>query len=239
MEAGTIQQRESFLNNIAKQLGRERMSTVVRPDWKYNPQLELYKGVNQDDLVEILKNQCNNIHTTFRETTTVDLENVVNEVITEYEGKLIVAENDSRFEEFGLSNYLHTELPKEHRKLHLWDPGLGQENIEFSKTADVGIAFSDITLAESGTVVLFSSSMRGRSVSLLPISFICIIPKSTIVPRMTQAASAIHKQIEAGDEVPSCVNFITGPSNSADIEMVLIVGVHGPVKVTYIVVSDK
>jgi len=55
---------------------------------------------------------------------------------------------------------------------------------------------------------------------------------------MTQAAERIHQENIEGNSVSSCVSFVTGPSNSADIEMKLIVGVHGPVAATYIVVKE-
>src|SRR5699024_12387883 len=93
----------------------------------------------------------------------------------------------------------------------------------------IGIVFSDITLAESGTTVLFNNKYNGRAISLLPHSYVALIPKSTIVPRMTQARKMIHERDLAGDDVASCVSFVTGASKCADIDMELIEGVHGPV----------
>lgn len=239
MSTGMIHNRDSFLNNIAKSLGRERQKKIIKPKWNHNPQYEVFKGASQDELTEILKEQCKNIHTTVYETTTAELSNIINEVIEAYGGESIVTWDDPRFEEFGLDKYINNQLPESGKNVHVWNPEAGEENVEFSKTADVGITFSDTTLAESGTVVLFSSKGKGRSVSLLPATYIAIVPKSTIVPRMTQVAAKVHEQIQNGDLVASCVNFISGPSNSADIEMNLIVGVHGPIKATYIIVNDK
>lgn len=234
MATGQIHNRSSFLDNLAKNLGRERRSEVVKPQWQHNPQWEVYKGYSQDELVGVLKKQCELIHTEVHETVTAELSTVIPHLIKQYGGKSVVTWDDPRFEEAGLANLGDEDLTH-----HVWDADGGDENLSFSATADVGITFSDTTLAESGTVVLYSDKGKGRAVSLLPAVYIAIIPKSTIVPRMTQAAKSIHDKIESGELVASCVNFISGPSNSADIEMNLIVGVHGPVKATYVIVDDQ
>jgi L-lactate dehydrogenase complex protein LldG len=232
---GTIQNRDSFLGQIATRLGRERKTYLDRPKWNYNPQDEVLKNANQDELLEVLKQQCKNIHTEIVITNTGKLSDSLKEVVNKYGGGPVTAWKDERFDQYGLTNLMQQEGFFDH---HIWDHTRGKENISIAEHANVGITISDITLAESGTAVLFSSKDKGRSVSFLPTNSVIIIPKSSIVPRMTQAARMIREKVKNGEQVASCINFITGPSNSADIEMILVVGVHGPIKATYIVVED-
>lgn len=234
----TIKNRDAFLENVASNLGRlRRTEGVVRPKWSVKPQLDVFKHHSQDELVDELEAICEVIHTDLIRTTKSELHTTLLTAFEALDGKTIVASNDQRNKEFGLDDF-YKQQADDGRHIHLWNEETKEDNHTIAERADIGMTFSDITLAESGTVVLFNNKYNGRSVSLLPRSYIAIIPKSTIVPRMTQATKLIHEHTIAGDDVASCVSFITGPSNSADIEMKLIVGVHGPVSATYIVVED-
>ncbi|CAM4259408.1 LutC/YkgG family protein [Lederbergia lenta] len=234
----TIQNRDSFLDNVAKSLGRPRLTEgVKRPKWSLSPQWDVYEGYSADQLVDVLERQCIAIHTDFKRTDKAGLSETLKEVIEGYAGKKLIAVNDHRNEEFGLPA-IFEELHQKGIHIRIWDSTRGKENQVYAEMADIGITFSDITLAESGTLTLFNDKNNSRTISLLPRVHVAIIPKSTLVPRITQATNRIHEANEQGREVSSCVSFISGPSNSADIEMNLIVGVHGPVQATYIVVDD-
>ncbi|WP_318505011.1 lactate utilization protein C [Bacillus sp. T3] len=236
---GTIHNRDAFLQTISKRLGREKINTVVeRPTYKHNPQVNVFKGATQDQLVDILKEQCKNIHTTVVLASKNDLAEKLKEIVNNFGGGPISAWDDVRFSEYGLDSLLKQEWPEADVEVNLWNPSKGKENIEQAEKANIGITVSDITLAESGTVVLLSDKEKGRTVSFLPVNSIMIVPKSSIVPRMTQAAKILREKVKNGEQVPSCINFISGPSNSADIELNLVVGVHGPVRATYIIVED-
>lgn len=236
---GTIHNRDAFLSTISSSLGRPiRKEGVSRPVWKHHPQWKVLKDATQDELVDVLKKQCAHIHTDIVETSAESLAETVMQVVVGYGGGQVITWDDPRFEKHGVKQKMQGEWIAEGIDVHVWDPKISEENIVIAERSNVGITFSDQTLAESGTVVLFSGNGKGRSVSLLPATYIAIIPKSTIVPRITQAAHAIHNRISEGENIPSCINFISGPSNSADIEMNLVVGVHGPIKATYIVVND-
>ncbi|MGE6258417.1 LutC/YkgG family protein [Heyndrickxia sporothermodurans] len=236
---GTIKNRDAFLTNITRNLGRSKILEEVEPtSYKNLPQHQVLKGASLDELVQVLKNQCVNIHVDFFETNVNELSTIVNQVVTQYGGGPLSLWKDKRFEQFGLSPLIENEWLNQY-DVHIWDASKGKENVKRCEKANVGITFSDITLAESGTVVLFNDKDKGRSVSLLPKTYIAIIPKSSLVPRMTQASIQIREKIKKGEIISSCINFITGPSNSADIEMNLVVGVHGPVKAAYILVNDR
>src|SRR6185437_1652815 len=119
--------------------------------------------------LEVLKTQCTKIHTDVIETNKANLVETVKKMVSEYGGGPIVTWKDSRFDDYGLTPLFNEIWPAENINVHEWDYTRKEENIHLAEKANVGITISDITLAESGTAVLFSSKDRGRTVSFLPL----------------------------------------------------------------------
>ncbi|HEX6280007.1 MAG TPA: lactate utilization protein [Pyrinomonadaceae bacterium] len=87
---------------------------------------------------------------------------------------------------------------------------------------DAGITGTQLAIAETGTLVLRSSSEAHRLVSLVPPVHICLVSAADIVPTMFEALD------ELKDVVDPAITFVTGPSRTSDIELTLAIGVHGP-----------
>jgi L-lactate dehydrogenase complex protein LldG len=77
-------------------------------------------------------------------------------------------------------------------------------------------------LADTGSVVLAASPQEPRARSLLPEVHVSILREDRILPGLEELFAAL------GDDLPSALAIVTGPSRSADIEQTLAVGVHGP-----------
>ena len=100
--------------------------------------------------------------------------------------------------------------------------------------ADCAVVVATGAIAQTGTVVVGSTANRGRSNSLLPPRVAFVVDEATIVD--TPGDVLRHRHRWWPERPPSQIVFISGPSRSADIEMTLTVGVHGPGAVHAIVV---
>lgn len=85
---------------------------------------------------------------------------------------------------------------------------------------DLGITEADFLLPETGTLVLRSSAEKPRAVSLAPRVHLAIVDREMLRADMHQVFA------EAKDH--HYLLFITGPSRTADIELTVTLGVHGP-----------
>lgn len=105
--------------------------------------------------------------------------------------------------------------------------------------ADLGLTGVDLAIAETGTLVLVSGAGRPRSTSLLPPCHIAVFDRTALVESLSQVG--VFLEAWHGDgQAPSggaSINFITGPSRTADIELTLTRGVHGPKEVHAIFVE--
>ena len=97
---------------------------------------------------------------------------------------------------------------------------------------DVGISTAQAAIAETGTLLLESESERHRLVSLVPPVHIAIVDAADICLTLGEALAAVAR----GDELSPTITLITGPSRTADIELTLAIGVHGPQEL-YVIVN--
>jgi L-lactate dehydrogenase complex protein LldG len=98
----------------------------------------------------------------------------------------------------------------------------------------VGITGAYCAIAETGTLMLLSGAQTPAATSLLPETHVAVVHAGRIVRAMEDAWRLLRSEHGA---MPRAVNFISGPSRTADIEQTLVLGVHGPCRVHIVVVA--
>ncbi|MGH9463723.1 MAG: LutC/YkgG family protein [Vicinamibacteria bacterium] len=92
-------------------------------------------------------------------------------------------------------------------------------------SAHAGLTAVDFGVAETGTLVLLARPAEGRAVSLVPPIHLGVLRARDIVLELGELFERVRAR---QDGLPSALTFVTGPSSTADIELVHTVGVHGP-----------
>lgn len=110
-------------------------------------------------------------------------------------------------------------------------PMTGTASLAEQARAGVGVTGCDAAVAETGSLVLFSARGQSRTVSLLPPFHVALVERQKLFFTLAGVLEAHRALLETS---ASCT-VITGPSRTADIELTLTLGIHGPGRVAIII----
>ena len=102
--------------------------------------------------------------------------------------------------------------------------------------ARIGITRCESLITRLGTVMVSSRLNPGRKIIVFPEIHLVVGYTSQLVPDLKQALQLIRKKY--GDQPPSMISLITGPSRTADIEKTLVMGAHGPMEFYVFLIED-
>lgn len=108
----------------------------------------------------------------------------------------------------------------------------------------LGITGADYAIAETGSVIVLPRRGLSRLVSVVPPAHLAIVRPSDVLGTLDDLFTLRRLEYHrngagrSGGDMGSYLNFITGPSRTADIEQTIVVGVHGPREV-HLLLLDK
>lgn len=132
-------------------------------------------------------------------------------------------------------------------KIYTWEPSVQEllktygfpfltTDRDFS-SAEVGITTCEALIARNGSIMVSSANAGGRRLSIYPPVHIVFAQASQLVMDIRHALKAI--QDKYGQNLPSMLTTITGPSRTADIEKMLVLGAHGPKELYVFLIEDR
>jgi L-lactate dehydrogenase complex protein LldG len=98
------------------------------------------------------------------------------------------------------------------------------------ESCDVGITECEVLIAQTGSVLVTSRSSGGRVLSALPPHHVVLARRDQLLPDLPGAFAFLRHKY--APDYPSLISVITGPSRTGDIERILVLGAHGPRKLT-------
>ena len=107
------------------------------------------------------------------------------------------------------------------------DGGYALDDLE---DCDAALTECEVLVAQTGSVLVSAGSAGGRALSVLPPHHVVLARRNQMVPDLTAALRWVQEKFKGN--FPSFLSFITGPSRTGDIERILVLGAHGPKKLT-------
>lgn len=105
------------------------------------------------------------------------------------------------------------------------------------EAADAGITTCEALIARNGSIMLTNGNEAGRRLSIYPPIHIVVAKASQLVMDIKHGLQRVKEKY--GDKIPSMVSTITGPSRTADMEKMSVLGAHGPKELYVFLIEDR
>lgn len=121
------------------------------------------------------------------------------------------------------------------RALHIDDSGAHPYDKDALEACDLGITTCVALVAQTGSVLLTSRDSGGRALSVLPPHHLVVATADQMLPDLPATMAFVREKY--GSDLPSLVTLHTGPSRTGDIERTIVLGAHGPKKLTVVLIT--
>lgn len=154
------------------------------------------------------------------------------EEFTNVGGQFVFCEDEIQF----IDSLLNLAENCKWHKIYCWEPALQEvlarydypyfETDKDFEEAEVGFTLCEALVARNGSILLSNAGMAGRRLSIYPPVHIVLAYTSQLVTDLKDGFKLIKNKY--GNQLPSMITNVTGPSRTADIEKTLVMGAHGP-----------
>jgi len=249
--------RKAFLNHIAQALGTSRPTLeAVDPDTAARVVAAATgkSSSRRRQLMEALQASAGELNITLRQfNTPAEAGQAVLQLVRnrqpEWSGRReVVAWDHPLVTQLGLKKKLadsgsayHITTSGTDGNDHTRDDSqaLHRRTVDTAARALVGVTAADFCLADTATLVMKTRPGQARSVSLLPSIHVAVIREDQILADFRELCYLLSfDEKEHGEGLTNCMTLISGPSKTADIEVVMVEGVHGPREVHIYLIQE-
>jgi L-lactate dehydrogenase complex protein LldG len=204
-----------------EKLEKPASASVTAPFREWLPPV----GPSRKEQIALFAQQSEALRTEFRECASVEAAaKHIAKVAAESEWKTLALHAGR------LTDAVAEHLPETLALLRV-DAGYDKEALE---ACDAGFTECESLIAQTGSVCITGRSSGGRALSVLPPHHIAIASKDQVVTDLAAAYELLAQKYQGN--YPSFLSFITGPSRTGDIERILVLGAHGPKRLTVLLV---
>lgn len=235
--------REEMLSTIRNVLKTQQKGNSAGSDSRLPPALEgVMPVIPPEELADRFESELRRLDcSTYRVSTYSELQETLRSILDKIQARSVVLSRNQILGQLQIADKIRSW----DKRVALWPANTSTQAEagtfrEECFAADAGITGADFALAETGSLVLTSLTEGCQLASLAPPVHIALYRRSQIRASLDEVLQNLPVSRDPGRPSSArSVVFVSGPSRTADIEQVLVRGVHGPREVHAILVEDS